>query len=254
MLTMKTLTQLVKSTLISLATFNSNPAQALINTVGCNSDFNPTCSLQELFDGGSIIINETSFSQWQLLSIDTTAQTPDFSEINVIPLDTNSDYVTLRYEFNDQLSFTAPDFLDLQFGYDLMTLNDSSTIQNSSLDLADFSFVPNSGGAIDVVGELFDADGITIGGQSVFFDNFFNDNELSDSIQIQPQSQITSETLIFITTDTDDDLVILNHLEQGFFVEQAPVEPLAIPDPTSTISILMFGLFGLVVVHQQSKS
>ena len=146
MLSAKNLTKITTTTLIGLIGLGISQAKAEVNTFGCDADLNPNCSLQELFDGASIIIDGSLFSQWELLSLDITGQEPDFNLIEVIPLNNRPNYPKLRYEFNNQLIVIAPDLTELQFGFSLETLDNIASIDANSLELTDFNFEQAEGG------------------------------------------------------------------------------------------------------------
>ncbi|MGK7943624.1 MAG: hypothetical protein AB4058_04065 [Microcystaceae cyanobacterium] len=225
-------------TLIGFLGLNLGQLQASVTTFGCDADSNPICTLQELFDGGSILIDNGLFSQWDLLSVNATGQVPDFSLVEVIPLNSNPNELKLSYQFNGQLTVSDLNILDLQLAFNLATISNTVSIEGTSLEIADFSFAQSEGGAIDILEEIFDNSNQIVAGLSVFAEN--DDSELFDSVQFEPQSSLSLETSFFLVTDEENDMVALNTFEQSFYQIQTSTD-----EPSFVLSFVILGLLGL---------
>jgi hypothetical protein len=198
-----------------------------------------TCSLQELFDGSTIQINDLVFERWQLFVLDTIGVAPMLSMIEVIPL---AEAVTpgLRYAANGQLTVggLADNFLLLDFGYVIRTDDGVPRITDNSLTLQEFSF-SGGGGVIDI-GEVACRDGFEILAQcnnlvvdkAVFADNLNAAFSLVDSAFFAPEAALFVETAVFVLNDNTGDEVELRTFDQRFS---------RVPEP-ATLVLLGVGL------------
>ena len=102
-------------------------------TDGCAS---PTeCTLEELFDGGSILVGDKLFTEW-VSDIDPAI---DLSQVIVTPLDDDPLNPGLRYDWGDQLSGDGADlFTGGIFAFVVQTTSPNFLIKDNSLELLDF--------------------------------------------------------------------------------------------------------------------
>ncbi len=157
-----------------------------------------TCSLQELFDGGTIRINDKVFTSWRLFSLSAHATLlPDPRLIEVLPID-DSLNPGLRYDANGQFSVNGQPstlvFRVIHFGYVVGSLDGLPRIKDHRLELQDFRLAGDAGFVrIDeglCPGELsFCSDERSL---EVFAHDVFDQFRLSDSLEFTPQSIVFS--------------------------------------------------------------
>lgn len=210
----------------------SKEVRASAMTIGCSSpDF---CNLQELFDGGTIIIEDKIFDNWtpfQLASNQLVV--PDISLINVIPLDDDPFNPGLQFNANGQLSIVDEEFISLDLGFRLASGNGNNRIKDSSLELTSFGFGTDSG-SIAIAESVFVGNGSLLGDKFVVADPLFGNFDLSDSVNFAPQSSIFVTTNIGLSGDNSGDTISLNLFEQRFSE--------TVLEPSSTLGLLALGL------------
>jgi hypothetical protein len=91
--------------------------------------------LQDLFDGGSILVDDKLFSGWTLFNMESTdpAFDPDFSLIEVTGLDDDPMNPGIRIEPNGQLQVQDFNFVDVFFGFTVDVLDPQYVIKDASL-------------------------------------------------------------------------------------------------------------------------
>ena len=193
-------------------------------------------SMQELFDGDSIVVGDVTFTDWQLDPGGDASPgfEPDFNLIEVEPIQSGS-VVGLRYMANDQWSVVDDNFIDTFFSYSVTT--GPSPAVGSELELTDIDFL-GDGGTIDVTEEQSDGLGNFLGLTAVFSDNLNLDAQLLDSVSFTPPAfELFVETSVLIAGDFLDDEVLLNAFEQRLNLDV--VADGAVPEPATV------GLFAL---------
>ena len=208
-------------------------------TVVYNCPSGVSCSLQDLFNGGNIVIADNvfhndikTFGNWSLKF--TFGGVPDFSLINVVGLDDQSRNPGLNFIANGQLRTTS--LLDLAFDFTVGAASASFGIADNSLALTNFDF---GGGTGDIgIDEFtFDAVGNTLGDTRVEANLLFDTFNLFDIAQFPPQSSIIVEKSITIESDAGN-AVSLDGFTQRYS---------EIPEP-ATLALFGIGLvtFSLV--------
>jgi len=114
-------------------------------TIGCSEA--ESCTLEELFAGGSITVNDKIFENWVL---DFNTLVYDFSQVVVTGLN-DGGYDPgpgLRYEFNGNLSIKVSHEIELDtvFYYTVATTEEPAFIKDASLTLIDYQFENVFGG------------------------------------------------------------------------------------------------------------
>lgn len=103
-------------------------------------------TLAQLFDGGSLTIGNSQFSDWELVSSDSTAAViPDLSRIEVTPLANDLANPGLRFDANGQLSTSGVNSIDLTFKFRVRTLGGGNTFINNSVDIPAIRFGGDGG-------------------------------------------------------------------------------------------------------------
>ena len=74
-------------------------------------------TLQELFDGGSLVVGDSMFSQFELLAIETDLAPPDLAQMVVVPLTDMADKPGFQLVVNQQMESTGDHYRELRFQY-----------------------------------------------------------------------------------------------------------------------------------------
>src|SRR5262245_43340152 len=98
-------------------------------------------TLQQLFNGGFVIAGNSQFTDWKLISLDSTAAVqPDLSRIQVSPLANDNTNPGLQLAGNGQLAITGANSIDLVFQYRVVPRSGGNTFLNHSLRLTSVNF------------------------------------------------------------------------------------------------------------------
>lgn len=219
---------------VILFALGASTLHASVLTSGC-ANINQSCTLEELGNGGSIIIHDKLFNDWFFDDFSTNPL--DTGAIDVTALDDDPLNPGLQYDSNGEFSTTGLDVVDLLIGFTVSTLSGEERIKDNSLEINSFSFgAGNVGGVIDVFESVFDSNIDFLGDKFVTADNLpppvF---DLLDEIEFAPQSLIFVDTLVFIAGDDAGDLVSLDRFTQRFSQVPAP----------ATLALFGLGLAGL---------
>lgn len=211
-------------------------AQASFTTSGCASP--DQCNLQELFDGGTITIEDKIFNDWSFFGgfIDKLVP-PDFSLIDVIPLDDDPLNPGLKFNANGQLSIVDEEVIEIDLGFMVTTLDGSTRIKDNSLALTDFEFGADSDAFINIDESVFDENFNRLGRNFVVADPFAGNFGLFDSVDFAPQSSIFVTKNIFIQGNDSGVTGSINVFEQRFSQK-------TVLEPSFTLGLLALGTLG----------
>ena len=181
-------------------------ATASATTYGC-ANANTSCTLLELFEGGSFEVDGLKFDQWMFISDSSTTPTePDPSSIEVLMYD--SEYLDARgspgqgpgYEIYDPEYIYGDEYRNLIYKFQVSTLNNNHVIINNTLDLDGLSYTVGIVDGLLEVNELVtDILGNELATKNVFYElprseNPPNNENLVDFAEFLPQSTINVET------------------------------------------------------------
>lgn len=201
--------------------------------------------LNDLFAGGSIVVDDKLFSNWTLIDLNVTSGTVDLTQIEVGAISEPSNH-GLQFVANGQLSVADDNFIDLFFSYDVATQSGLPLIKDNSLEIEDFAFGTN-GGVITILEDVFDAGGISVAAKIVEIDPSFGVSEPFDSALFTPTSFLNVETNIFVFGDAQGDLVSLDVFNQKF-------SQVSVPEPSTAPLILLGGtLIGFLCKRRRAK-
>ena len=192
--------------------------------------------LQNLFNGGELIVDDKRFFNWNLdfqLATDPIFD-PDFTLIEVLPLADEPLNPGFRIEANDQLTVTDQNFLDVSFSFNVEVTDPRMLIKDNSLKIDDLDLVRtdivNGDPLIAITEDVFDAAGNLLASKLVEADLQFE--QLFDSAEFAPQKSIFVEKNILVAGLAPGDVASLISFEQRF-------SQTMIPEPST---LLMFGI------------
>ena len=144
---------------VVLLALSAGEARAIVLTSGCANA--TSCTLAELFAGGSIWVNSKGFDDWELEFVDPDGVTPDFTVVVVSGLDDGgvNPGNGILFTGNSELLVTGADRLDMAIGFTVTELAASVDMDGNSLTIVSDIVV---GTGLVKVGE-FVADGSGVG-------------------------------------------------------------------------------------------
>jgi hypothetical protein len=127
---------------------------AFLLASGTYDRFAAGTTLQELFNGGSIVAGDSQFSDFEMISLDSTAAvTPDLSQIDVVPLVSDLSNPGLQFSANGQLQISGVEAIDLVFKFRVDALAGINTFTNHALTLDGIRF-GGTGGLASITDEV----------------------------------------------------------------------------------------------------
>jgi hypothetical protein len=182
-----------------------------------------SATLQALLSGGSMNVNNSVFSDWQLLSLDSTAGVNlDLSLINVNPMTSNPSNPGILFGTASQLAVAGINAIDLVLQFRVDALAGSNSFTGHSLLLS--GITPGSVGGITYISdEMTSHVDANLGSGLVIFDNVSGVNQLVSTSSFTPQSGMTVVTNVFITGVTSSDSIGLTSFIQQFAQNGSPV-------------------------------
>jgi hypothetical protein len=159
-------------------------------------------TLQDLFNGAYLDVGNGRFSQWQLISSDSTAAVPNLAQITVDPLAADPLNPGLQFTANGQLSTSGINAIDLVFRYRVDRLAGSNTFTGHTLEITGVTF-GGSGGIAFVSDEIVGSSG-DLGSAVAIAD------QETEFIQLQSAATFAPKAPLFIATN-----IFLNGLSSG---------------------------------------
>lgn len=219
--------------------FGAGTASASVLTFGCVDA--SSCTLEELFNGGSIIVNDKTFTNWTLTGLDlnSTSDHVDLDEIAVSGLDDGGFDPGPGLSFDSLADIEAVGddqvvgFISFEFGFDVNVSN-SNKIKDNTLSL-DTTYFSGTGGHVNIEELVYDSAGVRIGRKYVYEDNLAQFGILFDEANFAPQDQIHVDLKIGAFTDYLDEIAAIDAFTLRFS---------QVPEP-ATLALLGLGLAGI---------
>jgi PEP-CTERM motif len=191
--------------------------------------------LLDLLNGQSLTAGDKLFSDWTLVHLISTdpAADPDLALIDVTPL---HDEVNpgLQFTANGQLSVLGANFIDLQLGFVVETLDAQPKIVGNSLLLQDATFT-GDGGNVTLVTTAVGGGGNVLPDVTVTTDNLLGASTLFAATVFPAESGLFVSTNLLVTGDFETDAVSLNTWQQ---------RSAEVPEP-GTLALLAAGIAGV---------
>jgi hypothetical protein len=171
----------------------------------------PACSatLADLFNGGTLTAVNSRFSNWQLISLDSTAAIPNLAQISVNALVNDPMHPGLQFVANGQLSTTGINSIDLVLKFRVDALAGSNTFTGHELQITGLSF-GGSGEVAYVSEEVAGGPGVDLGSALVISDNASDFLQLVNSASFAPRSQVFVVMNVFVTGTSSIDAANLS--------------------------------------------
>jgi hypothetical protein len=173
-------------------------------------------TLAELFNGGSLTVGNTRFTNWELISLDSTAvQGPVLSQIIVAPLTNDLTHPGLSYAANGQLATLGINAIDFTFRYRVQAVTGSKAYVDQSLELTNGT-VGAAGGLAYLSQEIADRSGSGLGSTLVMQDGQSDFFQLFDDANFVHRFGVNVSTNIFLTGLSPSDTVTVSTFNQRF--------------------------------------
>lgn len=188
----------------------------LVSCMGFLPAVGQAVSLADLFGGATITVGSTQFTNWEIVSLDSTAaQLSQFSQIVVNPMIADVTRPGISYTTNGQLTATGLNAIDFTFRYRVQALYGGKSYVNQSLALNGVTFGSTSEIAL-VSQEVADLSATNLGATLVMVDNGTDFLQASDEEAHPFRFKTTVTTNIFLTGLGTADSVSLNGFIQQF--------------------------------------
>ena len=222
---------------------STNLSYAAVSTSGCAGAI--SCTLAELDSGGSITIDDTTFSSWSVDVNDSSATAADLSNVTVTGDDTDPVNPVLIYNGTGEWAATgtADDFSQTTWSFTLTDDTATNNLKDNTLILGTFIVddtgspgIAGTGGVVDIQEEVcpqagcgaFTDDPFAL--KSAFSDNGAVVEHLNDPVTFDTQeNQIFVTTEVFLSADDASNVVTLDTFQQQFSLVVAP-SPLTCPE------------------------
>jgi hypothetical protein len=197
-------------------------------------------SMQELFDGGEIIVDDKRFFDWHLGDVISTDMTePIFTEYEVTGIPDPMNPGLLFQDLNQTIIF-GDNFLDYSFGYSVEVLDPNLRIKDVSYLLTD-GVLAGEGALIGSIEDVYDDNMDLLA--SLFIDAPMINFE--DAAEFAPQQIVHVEKNILVAGLFPEDVSGLWAYEQRFSQE-------AVPEP-ATMILLGTGLAGIAIARRKFR-
>src|SRR6478736_4850725 len=191
---------------------------AFLLASGTYDRFAAGTTLQELLNGGSIVAGDSQFSDFEMISLDSTAAvTPDLSQIDVVPLVSDLSNPGLQFTANGQLQISGVEAIDLVFEFRVDALAGNNSFTNHALALAlNGTRFRSTGGLANITDEVTNRFSGDLGSTLVFADIKSNSTRPFDTADFAPQSAVTVISKVFIQGLSTTDAINLASFTQSF--------------------------------------
>jgi hypothetical protein len=179
--------------------------------------------LTDLFSGGTIEVGSSRFSNWQLVTMDSTGVTPNLAQITVTALANDVNNPGLEFAANGQLAISGINSIDLVLKYRIERLSGGKTYTGHTLAMTGVTF--GGLGGISYISDSLAGGGGEISPAVAVADNEAKVFQFTSTASLFPQTAINATTDIFITGLAATDSVGLSTFTQRF----AQVGPLGVP-------------------------
>ncbi len=189
--------------------------QSVVTTFGCAGA--SSCTLTELFAGGTITVNDKLFADFELEFLDSDGVSPDFALVVVEGKDDGGlvPGPGIKFSGNGELLVVGADRLDMAIGFSVTELDPARDIHDNSLTILSDTVV---GTAFIKVGEFVaDGSGVGLGQKQVETDPFFSPPITTDAIEFRVvQKKLIIEKDILLQSSVVGDSAELDMFEQRF--------------------------------------
>ena len=190
-------------------------AHGLITTFGCVAA--SSCTLTELFAGGSIRVNTKRFADFELEFLDSDGVSPNFALVVVEGKDDGGLVPGngIKFSGNGELRVVGADRLDMAIGFTVTELDPAVDMHDNSLSILSDTVV---GTAFINVGEFVaDGRGVGLGQKQVETDPFFSPPTTTDAIEFRvvPRKLIIEDDILLVSSVAGDSAE-LDIFEQRF--------------------------------------
>jgi hypothetical protein len=206
-------------------------------------------SLQALFGGGSLTVENALFDNWTLNSLVVTdpGQTVDLDQIMVNEVSGDPLRPGLSFDGGGQLAVAnaAFQFIDLDFSFTVEAINGADPFVYNGLTIDGYNLVSGDGGVQLEETVRSSAGGTELAFKETFVDTFLGDMQLSSSALFAPHTvlHITKDIFVF------NDLFIGGEFELTGFGQVFSSAPVPVP---ATPLILLAGLGILAAVRRRN--
>jgi hypothetical protein len=180
-------------------------------------------TLQSLLSGGSLNVANSTFSDWQVLHLDSTSgANPDFSLINVNPLAGDPLNPGVQFTTSSQLSIAGINAIDLIVQFQVASSSESNSFTGHTLSLTGVTFGTN-GGIASITDEISNLLGVDLGTNVVIGDNLSGVSQLISTSSFLPQAGLVSTANLFITGTASASSINLTSFTQRFAQNGPPI-------------------------------
>ena len=188
---------------------------------GSPDRFAAGATLSQLFGGNVLNVGDSQFSDWELISSDSTAAaTPDLSQIVVNPLADDLSNPGLQFVANNQISVTGVSSIDLTFKFRVHALVGGNTFTNGALEMSGIRF-GGSGGLAFVTDEVISSSGDDLAQPLVIADHQSNFSQTLSTADFAPQSSVFVIANIFISGLSATDAIDLTVVHAKILSDRA---------------------------------
>lgn len=156
-------------------------------------------TLQSLFDGSFLTVNNCRFDNWQLLSgSNSTGAAFDYSQMSMNVLATDPANPGLQFASGGQLAVAGVNAIDLSFRFQVHAIGASNSFAAHTLNMTGVTF-SSPGGIAYLSQEVVSINGVDLGPAVTLADNTANVFEFTDTQSIAPHLNLTVTVNIFAT-------------------------------------------------------